>query len=79
MATLNVRGVPDDLYERVRNLAAARQWSLSAVIVQLLEQALAGEDLREEQFALLDSIRQCRYAPPEGMNSVVMLREDRRR
>lgn len=79
MATLHVRGVPDDLYERVRNLAAAKQRSLSAEIVQLLEQALAEEDLRAEQTALLESIRRHRYAPPEGMNSVAMLREDRRR
>ena len=79
MATLHVRGVPDDLYERVRNLAAAKQRSLSAEIVQLLEQALAEEDLRAEQSALLESIRRRRYAPPEGMNSVAMLREDRRR
>jgi plasmid stability protein len=79
VATLHVRGVPDGLYERVRNLAAARQRSLSAEIVQLLEQALIDEDLRAEQSALLDSIRRHRYAPPEDMNSVVMLREDRRR
>jgi plasmid stability protein len=79
MATLHVRGVPENLYERVRNLAAARQRSLSAEIVQLLEQALIDEDLRSEQSALLESIRRHRYAPPEDMNSVAMLREDRRR
>ena len=79
MATLHVRGVPDGLYERVRKLAAARQRSLSAEIVQLLEQALTDEDLRAEQTALLESIRRHRYAPPEGMNSVVLLREDRQR
>lgn len=79
VATLHVRGVPDGLYDRVRKLAAARQRSLSAEIVQLLEQALTDEDLRAEQAALLESIRRHRYAPPEGMNSVVMLREDRQR
>lgn len=79
MATLHVRGVPDELYEQVRSLATARQRSLSAEIIQLLEQALADEALREEQSALLESIRRRRYIPPEGMNSITMLREDRQR
>jgi antitoxin FitA len=79
VATLHVRGVPDELYERVRNLAASNQRSLSAEIIELLEQALADEDLRAEQSALLESIRQHRYVFPEDMNSLAMLREDRRR
>jgi plasmid stability protein len=79
VATLHVRGVPDELYERVRNLAACKQRSLSAEIIELLEQALADEDLRAEQSARLESIRQHRYVPPEDMNSLVMLREDPRR
>ncbi len=79
MATLHVRGIPDELYERVRNLAASKQRSLSAEIIELLEQALADEDLRAEQSALLKSIRQHLYVPPEDMNSLEMLREDRRR
>lgn len=79
MATLHVQGVPDELYERVRNLAASKQRTLNAEIIQLLEQALASEELRAEQSALLESIRRRRYAPPEDMNSVALLSEDRRR
>jgi plasmid stability protein len=79
VATIHVQGVPDELYEQVRNLAASKQRSLRAEIIQLLEQALASEDLRAEQAALLESIRRHRYAPPEDMNSVALLREDRRR
>jgi plasmid stability protein len=79
MATIHVRGVPEELYEQVRSLAAASQRSLSAEIIQLLEQALADEIVRKEQPALLESIRRRRYTPPEGMSSVVMLREDRQR
>ena len=79
MATIHVRGVPEELYEQVRSLAAASQRSLSAEIIQLLEQALADEIVRKEQSALLESIRRRRYTPPEGMSSVAMLREDRQR
>ena len=79
MATLHVRGVPDELYERVRKLAAIRQRSLTSEIVYLLEQALADEALRQEQGELLYSIGQHRYTPPTEMDSLAMLREDRER
>ena len=79
MATLHVRGVPDELYERVRKLAQIRRRSLTVEIVYLLEQALADEALRQEQNDLLDAIRQHRYTPPSEMDSLAMLREDRER
>ena len=79
MATLHVRGVPDELYERVRKLAQLRRRSLTVEIVYLLEQALADEALRQEQNDLLASIGQHRYAPPAEMDSLAMLREDRER
>ncbi len=40
MATLHVRNVPDRLYERLRQQAAAESRSLSAGEVALLEQVL---------------------------------------
>ena len=79
MATLHVRGVPDKLYEQVRLFAQASKRSLSAEIIQLLEQALADEAFRQQQTALLDAIWRDRYTPPAGMDSVTMLREDRGR
>ena len=42
MATLHVRNVPDDLYERLRVQAEAEGRSIGAEAVQLLEQQLAG-------------------------------------
>jgi len=79
MATLHVRGVPDELYERVRKLAQIRRRSLTVEIVYLLEQALADEALRQEQNDLLDAIGQHLYTPPAEMDSLAMLREDRER
>lgn len=79
MATLHVRGVPDELYEQVRKLALMRKRSLTVQIIELLEQALADEAIRQEQGDLLESIAQHRYTAPAGMDSLTMLREDRER
>ncbi len=79
MATLHVRGVPDELYEQVRTLAQMRKRSLTSEIISLLEQALADEALRQEQGRLLDAIWQHRYAPPASLDSLALLREDRAR
>jgi plasmid stability protein len=70
MATLHVRGLPDELYEQVRRLASARHRSLSAEVTALLEQALAEESRRQEQTVLLENIRRRRYTAPEGMDSL---------
>ena len=79
MATLHIRGVPEELYEQVRKLAQIRRRSLTVEIVYLLEQALADEAMRQEQNDLLDAIEQHRYTPPAEMDSLAMLREDRER
>lgn len=79
MATLHVRGVPDELYEQVRSLAQMRKRSLTSEVIRLLEQALADEALRLDQARLLDTIWQHRTAPAEHMDSVALLREDRER
>src|SRR4051812_9825924 len=42
MATLHVRNVPDELYERLRAQADAEGRSIGAEAVQLLDQQLAG-------------------------------------
>jgi plasmid stability protein len=80
MATLHVRSVPEDLYERIQNLAQSRSRSLSAEVITLLYQALEEEESRKRQGKLLADIRRRRFALPIGApNSVELLREDRRR
>ncbi len=80
MATIHVRSVPDALYAQVRELAQARQRSLSAEVVALLETALAAESRRQQQANVLDAIRRRRFTPPAGApDSVELLREDRAR
>ncbi len=40
MPTLYVRNIPDDLYERLRELASSQHRSISAQVLTILEQAL---------------------------------------
>jgi len=79
MTTLHVRSVPEELYEQIRQLAQARQRSLSAQVITLLERAVAEESQREQQAELLASIRRRRFKPPAAMDSTSLLREDRAR
>lgn len=77
MPTLNVRGVPDDLYDRLRALANQRQRPLSALVVALLQRALETET-QQRQAELLETIQLRRFKPPTGTpDDVKLLREDR--
>lgn len=80
MATLHVRSVPEDLYERLQKLAQTQNRSLSAQVIILLSQALQEEESRKRQSKLLADIRRRRFVLPRNApDSVELLREDRRR
>ncbi len=80
MATLHVRSVPEDLYERLQKLAQTQNRSLSAQVITLLSQALQEEESRKRQSKLLADIRRRRFVlPSNAPDSVELLREDRRR
>ncbi len=80
MNTLHVRSIPDELYQRLQLLAKKRNRSLSAQVVDMLEQALEEEELRLKQAAALNSIRRRRFTPPDqAPSSLDLLREDRDR
>jgi predicted transcriptional regulator len=80
MNTLHVRSVPDDLYQRLQQLAQARNRSLSAQVITMLAQAIEDEERRQKQEKVLASIRRRRFTPAEkSLNSLKMLREDRDR
>jgi plasmid stability protein len=79
MPTLHVRSVPEDLYDRVRQLAQLRSRSLGAQVVTMLYEALDEEEQRKDQTRTLTSIRR-RFAPPKkAASSLDFLREDRKR
>ncbi len=80
MATLHVRNVPPDLYERLRQRAESQRRSLSAEVIVLLERAVAQAEVSPQ--ATLSAIR-CRRifdpAPAGAPDSVQLLRQDRGR
>lgn len=80
MAILHVRSVPDELYEELRNLAEAKQRSLSAQVVALLQAGVEEEKIRQEQGVVLEAIRRRRFSPPANApDSTTLLRQDRER
>ena len=64
MATLHVRNVPDDLYERLRLRAAARHRSLSAEIIDLLDGVLGPRDREARTTEILERLRLRRESLP---------------
>jgi plasmid stability protein len=80
MNTLHVRSVPDNLYNRLQQLAQSRNRSLSAQVITLLEQALEIEERRKRQAKVLSSIQRRRFkAPKNAPSSLELLKEDRAR
>jgi plasmid stability protein len=81
MATLYVRNVPDDLYQKLRTLAAQNHRSLSAQVIVLIEEALKREELRERRLQALEDIARLRATikPSAGPDSLDDIREDRAR
>jgi len=78
--TLHIRSVPEDLYVRLQQLAQDRGRSLSALVVELLYNALAEEEQRRLQAKALESIRRRRFTPAAGTpDSTELLRQDRTR
>ena len=56
MATLHVRNVPDELYERLRSLAEDDHRSLSSEVIDLPEEAVAAGSRRSRTLAALDAL-----------------------
>ena len=80
MNTLHVRSVPEDLYNRLQQLANARNRSLSAQVIMMLSQAIEAEERRKKQGKVLASIQKRRFkAPKNAPASLTLLHEDRSR
>ena len=78
MATLHVRGVPDDLYAQLSERASERGSSITSETIRLLRRALSLE--RPGQADLLDAIRAEREHVRDGTPSAAdLIRDDRDR
>jgi len=80
MATLHVRNVPEDLHERIRNLAESGRRSLTAQVVVLLDRAVSLAECEQKRLEILDNMYRRRIRPPKGMPPAQdLIREDRDR
>ncbi len=83
MATLCVRDVPDYLYEQIRARAKRRGRSIGAEAVALLTEFLRHEEEARrrslEALRHMDELRRRYVPPPDAVDSVTLLREDRER
>jgi len=80
MSILHVRNVPEPLYEGIRRLAQASSRSLSAEVIELLDQAVADTRRRQGMKELLADMKRHRIRPPAGAPTAEQLvREDRKR
>jgi plasmid stability protein len=78
MPTLYVRQIPDRLYQQARKIAVAQGRSLSAFVVDVLQQAIEDEKVRRGRSKALANIRRRRRAlPANAPDSVTMLRQIR--
>jgi plasmid stability protein len=58
MATLHVRNVPDELYDRLKELAKEDDRSLSSAVIGLLEEAVVAGSRRRRMMAAIDALHQ---------------------
>jgi antitoxin FitA len=82
MPALHLDNVPDELYGRIEQLAAAEEIPLTEATLRLLRQAVEASRpaSRANVLLLLEEIRRNRITPAVGTpDSVDLLREDRGR
>ena len=80
MPILHVRNVPEDLYDRIKKQAAARNRSISAQVIIMLGRAV--EQPLRSQSEILESIQRRRFFHPAtsgAPDSTTLIREDRSR
>ncbi len=83
MPTLYVENVPEDLYEALRKRAKSERRSISAAVIELLEQNIPTEKelkRRQELYKKLERLRSTASPTPGPFpSSEEMIREDRDR
>lgn len=73
MATLTLKQVPDDLYQRLKERAAAHRRSLNNEAITCLEQALGPQ--RFDRQSWLEEVRALRRQAPKAFLTDEMLRK----
>jgi plasmid stability protein len=82
MPILHVRGIPDDLYEQIKERAALEHRSLTAEVIYLLELGIAtdrGDDSLALVLAQARRLRESLEARGGEVDSTALIREERER
>lgn len=80
MPLLQLKDVPEEVYEELQKLATAHHRTLEAEAVCLLHQLLLKQPSSRSQAELLAELRRRSFIPPPGTpDSVALLAEDRGR
>ena len=82
MATLHVRNVPEKLYKRIQKLAEEENRSVTAEVIQLLNQGLQVREARQGVAAIVQRIRRRAHKVQLSrgwVDSAELIREDRGR
>lgn len=81
MYSLQVRGLPEDIYRELVRLAEKERRSLAQQAIAVLERGLAAEtDPRERRKAVLEEIKRANLSAGKHLPDIAkMIREDRDR
>lgn len=82
MATLYVRDFPEELHAKIKARARENRRSVAAEVVVALDQALGGDDRvsrRLKALERLSDLRRSNPQPPDAVDTLTLLREDRAR
>ncbi|MCA9450154.1 MAG: hypothetical protein KC931_23735 [Candidatus Omnitrophica bacterium] len=80
MSSFHIQDVPQELHQRIQELANQANRSVDSEVVDLLKQAVRDVDFRRKQKEVLAGLRQSRFSPGvQSPNSLDLLREDRNR
>ena len=83
MKTFTIRDIPDELFERFKNLAQHDRRSINQELIEVMDHAIQNDLLRKQRQAALQSIAELRRSLPaetrRGKHSLTILHEDRDR
>jgi plasmid stability protein len=81
MASITIRDIPDDLFDRFKDMAKEDRRSINAEVIDVLEKAVQIRNLRRQRLSALEEIDRIRTSQPVSneQDTLDILREGRQR
>ncbi len=81
MASITIRDIPDDLFERFKEMAREDRRSVNAEVIEVLDKAVQHRNLRAQRLRALEDLARIRESQPpsNAEETLAMLREARQR